>query len=154
MKNMMSQVRNCNLILLCTLLLLAAGCKKENNDPQTLQANKPRPAWQVSDSVDILSSMTAVIRVTTLEGQAVEDKEVGASDMLAAFVGEECVGIAEYKDGLFYLYMSAQEGYVTLRYYSAHYANLFEAEDAFVYRNDSFVGTVAEPFTPQWKLSR
>ncbi len=154
MKNMMLQVRNCKLILLCTMLLLAVGCKKENNDPLTLQGNKPRPTWLVSDSLDMLSSMTVVVQVTSLEGQAVDDKVVGESDMLAAFVGEECVGVAEYKKGLFFLYLSMQEGEVTLRYYSAHFSNLFEAEKAFVYRNDSFLGTVAKPFTPQWKLSR
>ena len=40
------------------------------------------------------------------------------------------------------------DGAVTLRYYSAHYKNLFEAKDAFVFRNDDHLGTVAAPYAP------
>ena len=162
MKNMMSLVRNCNLLLLSILLLSVAGCKKDVNEPQTvpvpvpateeqtIHGNQPRPSWVVTDESNLLSSMTAIIKVTTLNGQAIDDAMVGADDLLAAFIGEKCVGIAEYKDGLFYLYLSAEEGTVTLRYYSAYYTNLFEVKDAFVYRNNASIGTVSEPYCPQW----
>ena len=150
MKNMMSLVRNCNLLLLSILLLSVAGCKKDVNEPQTIHGNQPRPSWVVTDESNLQSSMTAIIKVTTLNGQAIDDTMVGADDLLAAFIGEECVGIAEYKDGLFYLYLSAEEGTVTLRYYSAYYTNLFEVKDAFVYRNNASIGTVSEPYCPQW----
>ena len=40
------------------------------------------------------------------------------------------------------------EGAITLRYYSAHYKNLFEAKDAFVFRNDGRLGTIDEPYVP------
>ena len=162
MKNMMSLVRNCNLLLLSILLLSVAGCKKDVNEPQTvpvpvpateeqtIHGNQPRPSWVVTDESNLQSSMTAIIKVTTLNGQAIDDAMVGADDLLAAFIGEKCVGIAEYKDGLFYLYLSAEEGTVTLRYYSAYYTNLFEVKDAFVYRNNASIGTVSEPYSPQW----
>ena len=150
MKNMMSLVRNCKLLLLSILLLSVAGCKKGVNEPQTIHGNQPRPSWVVTDESNLQSSMTAIIKVTTLNGQAIEDTMVGADDLLAAFIGENCVGIAEYKDGLFYLYLSAEEGNVTLRYYSAYYTNLFEVKDAFVYRNNASIGTVSEPYCPQW----
>ena len=150
MKNMMSLVRNCKLLLLSILLLSVAGCKKDVNEPQTIHGNQPRPSWVVTDESNLQSSMTAIIKVTTLNGQAIDDTMVGADDLLAAFIGEECVGIAEYKDGLFYLYLSAEEGIVTLRYYSAYYTNLFEVKDAFVYRNNASIGTVSEPYCPQW----
>ena len=150
MKNMMSLVRNCKLLLLSILLLSVAGCKKGVNEPQTIHGNQPRPSWVVTDESNLLSSMTAIIKVTTLNGQAIDDTMVGADDLLAAFIGEECVGIAEYKDGLFYLYLSAEEGNVTLRYYSAYYTNLFEVKDAFMYRNNASIGTVSEPYCPQW----
>ena len=149
MKNMMSLVRNCKLLLLSILLLSVAGCKKDVNEPQTIHGNQPRPSWVVTDESNLQSSVTATIKVTTLNGQAIDDTMVGADDLLAAFIGEECVGIAEYKDGLFYLYLSAEEGIVTLRYYSAYYTNLFEVKDAFVYRNNASIGTVAEPYCPQ-----
>lgn len=150
MKNMMSLVRNCKLLLLSILLLSVAGCKKGVNEPQTIHGNQPRPSWVVTDESNLQSSVTATIKVTTLNGQAIDDTMVGADDLLAAFIGEECVGIAEYKDGLFYLYLSAEEGIVTLRYYSAYYTNLFEVKDAFVYRNNASIGTVSEPCCPQW----
>ena len=150
MKNMMSLVRNCKLLLLSILLLSVAGCKKGVNEPQTIHGNQPRPSWVVTDESNLQSSVTATIKVTTLNGQAIDDTMVGADDLLAAFIGEECVGIAEYKDGLFYLYLSAEEGNVTLRYYSAYYTNLFEVKDAFVYRNNASIGTVSEPYCPQW----
>ena len=162
MKNMMSLVRNCNLLLLSILLLSVAGCKKDVNEPQpvpvpvpateeqTIHGNQPRPSWVVTDESNLQSSMTAIIKVTTLNGQAIDDTMVGADDLLAAFIGEKCVGIAEYKDGLFYLYLSAEEGTVTLRYYSAYYTNLFEVKEAFVYRNNASIGTVSEPYCPQW----
>ena len=150
MKNMMSLVRNCKLLLLSILLLSVAGCKKDVNEPQTIHGNQPRPSWVVTDESNLQSSVTATIKVTTLNGQAIDDTMVGADDLLAAFIGEECVGIAEYKDGLFYLYLSAEEGNVTLRYYSAYYTNLFEVKDAFVYRNNASIGTVSEPYCPQW----
>lgn len=150
MKNMMSLVRNCKLLLLSILLLSVAGCKKDVNEPQTIHGNQPRPSWVVTDESNLQSSVTATIKVTTLNGQAIDDTMVGADDLLAAFIGEECVGIAEYKDGLFYLYLSAEEGIVTLRYYSAYYTNLFEVKDAFVYRNNASIGTVSEPYCPQW----
>jgi hypothetical protein len=150
MKNMMSLVRNCKLLLLSILLLSVAGCKKGVNEPQTIHGNQPRPSWVVTDESNLQSSVTATIKVTTLNGQAIDDTMVGADDLLAAFIGEECVGIAEYKDGLFYLYLSAEEGTVTLRYYSAYYTNLFEVKDAFVYRNNASIGTVSEPYCPQW----
>ena len=150
MKNMMSLVRNCKLLLLSILLLSVAGCKKGVNEPQTIHGNQPRPSWVVTDESNLQSSVTATIKVTTLNGQAIDDTMVGADDLLAAFIGEECVGIAEYKEGLFYLYLSAEEGTVTLRYYSAYYTNLFEVKDAFVYRNNASIGTVSEPYCPQW----
>ena len=67
---------------------------------------------------------------------------------LAAFIGDNCVGVASPKEGLFFLYIAGTEGTVTLRYYSAHYKNLFEAKDVFAFKNDDHLGTVAEPFTP------
>lgn len=37
---------------------------------------------------------------------------------------------------------------VTLRYYSAHYKNLFEAVNALTFANDAHLGTIAEPLVP------
>ena len=161
MKNMTLPAKSCS-ILLCALLLLAAGCKKEEqNTPETFVSDKARPTWTVPEAPDMTSSMTAVIKVD-LKAQYPDqaaDFVLDANDLLAAFQGETCLGIAEPHDGLFYLYIASptsssasgltgEAGLISLRYYSAHYKNLFEAKDAFPFVNDDHLGTVAEPLIP------
>ena len=167
MKNMTSPARNSNrrisglcsvLCVLSVLTVFLTACDKKN-DPtptpteQDLNDNVARPTWTVPEDYDYSSSMTAVIAVHQLCGVALSDSAVGSNDLLAAFIGEECHGIAAYDDGLFYLYIAgptanANANAVTLRYYSAHYKNLFEARDAFHFVNDANLGTVAEPLIP------
>ena len=140
------------IFVLCTLSLCTlVGCKKEN-EPETLVSNVSRPTWTVPTDYDSSSSMTAVVKVTNLNGQMVNEQIVNDSDLLAAFSGETCLGVASPQEGLFYLYIAApitgNPSSVTLRYYSAHYKNLFEAKDAFPFQNDTNLGTVAAPFVP------
>ena len=147
MKNMTLQAKSCS-ILLCALLLFAAGCK-DKNAPESLNGNVARPTWTAIEVPDMTSSMTAVIKVANLNGQIVNDSIVNEDDLLAAFSGETCLGTAQPQDGLFYLFVAGiNNDPVTLRYYSAHYKNLFEAKDAFPFVNDDHLGTVAEPFIP------
>ena len=96
--------------------------------------------------------MTAVIKVD-LAAQypnSAADFVLDDSDLVAAFSGETCLGVASPNEGLFYLYIGAPIGVtptsVTLRYYSAHYKNLFEAKDAFPYVSDTQQGNADEPF--------
>lgn len=162
MKNMMLPAKSCSIIL-CSLLLLAAGCKPKkepvNPDNQNLSGNVARPTWTAPADYDMTSSMTAVIKVATLNGQIVNDSIVNDDDLLAAFSGETCLGVAVPDDGLFFLYiaglssdsdsgLSSVSEAVTLRYYSAHYKNLFEAKDAFPYVSDSNQGSADTPFLP------
>jgi len=151
MKNMTLPAKSCS-ILLCALLLLAAGCKKE--EPETFVSNVSRPTWTAPEVTDMTSSMTAVIKVD-LAAQypdVAADFVLDDNDLIAAFSGETCLGVAQPQDGLFFLYIAApvtgNPSSVTLRYYSAHYKNLFEAKDAFPFRNDDHLGTVAEPLIP------
>lgn len=157
MKNMMLPAKSCSIIL-CALLLLAAGCKKDpGTDPENPQKNLngdvARPTWTVPEDYDYTSSMTAVIKVTSLNGQMVNDSVVNDSDLLAAFIGEECRGIATYDSGLFYLYIAGPGEAVTLRYWSAHYKNLFAAEPI-PFVNDTQVGSTAEPYKPNWVVAK
>jgi hypothetical protein len=148
MKNMTLPVRNFNL-LLCALLLFAAGCK-DKNAPETFASDQPRPTWTAPEKTDMTSSMTAVVKVD-LAAQYPEtaaDFVLDDNDLLAAFSGETCLGVASAQDGLFFLYIAGTEGAVTLRYYSAHYKNLFEAKDAFPYHNDDHLGTPDSPLIP------
>ena len=145
------------IIASCGLLLLAAGCKKDepkpDPQPQSLTANVARPTWAAPEDYDYTSSMIAVIRVD-LRAQYPDqaaDWQLSEQDLIAAFIGDECLGVAQPQDGLFYLYVASPTSNseaVTLRYWSAHYKNLFEAKAAFPFENDDKLGTVAEPFTP------
>ena len=149
------------ILVSCTLLLLAAGCKQTHRnepviDTTPLSGNLERPSWTVSENYDMISSMTAVIKVEIVNDQIVNDQMVNENDLLAAFINDNCVGVAspDAQTGLFFLYIAApneqmENGQmVNLKYYSAHYKNLFEAIDAFPYINDTQQGTVAEPFIP------
>ena len=165
MKNMMLPERNSkklSLLLgrvgvgfLCALLLLAAGCKTEEPvDPQqNLNGDVARPTWTVPEDYDYTSSMTAVIKVASLNGQIVNDQMVNDSDVLAAFIGDECRGIATYDSGLFYLYIAGPGESVTLRYWSAHYKNLF-ATQPIPFVNDTQLGSTAEPYKPNWVVAK
>ena len=133
---------------LCTLV----GCK--SNEPETFMSNKERPTWTASGSHDMTSSMTAVVKVD-LAAQypdIAKDFVLNNNDLLAAFSDETCLAVAAQDEGLFFLYIGApvtgNPSSITLRYYSSHYKNLFEAKDAFPYVNDSRQGTADTPFIP------
>ena len=146
------------IFVLCTLALCAFfGCK-EKNKPESFLSDKARPTWTAPSDYDYTSSMTAIVKVD-LKAQYPEkaaDFVLDDNDLLAAFFGETCLGVASPDDGLFFLYIASPSSLqgedggrlVTLRYYSAHYKNLFEAKDAFPFVNDDHIGTVAEPFAP------
>lgn len=147
----------------CALLLLAAGCKKDEPTPtpETFNSNVAVPTWAAPEDYDMTSSMTAVIKVD-LAAQypdIAKDFVLNDNDLLAAFSGETCLGVAVPDDGLFFLYIAGltsnsasgqtgEAGLITLRYYSAHYKNLFEAKDAFPYVSDSRQGNADTPFIP------
>ena len=146
---MMLQVRNCKFFALCALLLLAAGCK-DNSDPFVTPGNVANPEWTVSGENDMTSSMTAVVKVSFAESEGT----------LAAFMGDQCCGIAEYKAdyGLYWLYISPANANananVALRFYSPDLKRIFDATSTFPYSNDSQLGSVAEPYTPQWSVAK
>jgi len=165
MKNMMLPVRSFNrrklglysvLCILSVLTVLFAACdKKDDPTPEkNLYGDIARPAWTIPANPDPNISMTAVIAVQKLEGITIPDSVVSANDVLAAFSGETCLGIAKYEEGLFFLYIASpvtgNPSSVTLRYYSAHYKNLFEAVNAFPFVNDTQQGTPDIPFIPQF----
>ena len=145
MKNMMLLVKNFKVLALCSLFLVALmGC--EGGDPFTTQGKTENPNWALTVENDMTASMTAIVKVsfTTNEGT------------LAAFMGNECCGVAEYIDGLYWLYLSpaTQEGgEVQLRFYSPDLKRIFDAIGTFPYRNDTQLGTVSEPHTPVWKAA-
>lgn len=148
-------------LLSCLLLLAVTGCKDKKTTPQSLKGNEARPTWTAPDEYDYSSSMTAVIRLDLAAQYPTQatDFTIHEDDLLAAFAGNRCLGITEPQDGLFYLFIAGpdteeQTTDITLRYWSAHYTNLFVAENAFPFVNDEQKGTIAEPFVPALKLDR
>jgi len=145
-----------SIILTCSLLLFVAGCKEKNSPENNLSGNSEPPSWTAPVEYDYTSSMTAVIKVdlTLQYPDQASDFVIDNKDVLAAFSGENCLGVASPQEGLFFLFMVGAEGSVTLRYYSAHYKNIFVAENAFSFRNDENLGTVAEPLKPVFKMEK
>jgi len=149
-------------IIACMLTLVVAtialsGCK--DNKAENLNRNIARPTWTAVDDYDYTSSMTAIIRVNLKEQYPVgaADFTLEENDLLAAFMGETCVGTATLQDGLFFLFITgpssqSEKANVTLRYYSAKYSNIFVATDAFDFVNDDSKGTVNAPLEPVFRV--
>ena len=145
----------------CALMLLITGCNNKPEpkpEPENLSGEMSAPAWTNPTNYDFGSSMTAVVKVDLLKDYPESAKEwtLKPEDKLAAFMGDMCCGVAEQSDGLFWLYITEPENasdvLVSIRYYSAHFRNLFEAEDAFPFQNDAHQGSVTEPFIPAFKV--
>lgn len=166
MKSIASQVlnyRNFSKLILCALLLFAAGCKDKNeptsdptSDPQSIVGDLPVPAWTPAMEYDMTSSMTLIVKVdlsiTYPEQVASIGWNTSPNDLLAAFDGTNCIGIANCQDGLFFIYVTAPKdgNQFTLTYYSAQLKNLFDAEQTISFHNDAIIGSVAAPFTPKF----
>lgn len=149
-----------SICVLCTLFLCTlVGCK-DKNAPESFNGNVAQPAWSSPSGYDFTSSMTAVVKVD-LAAQYPDiaaDFALNNSDLLAAFSGDACLGVASPDEGFFFLYIGAPiddtPSSVTLRYYSAHYKNIFEAKDAFQYISDTQQGTTAQPFRPAFVVHK
>ena len=147
------------LYFICMLAVVAlcfAGCK-DKNEPESFNGNVARPTWTNPTQYDYSSSMTAVVKVD-LKAQypdVAADFVLQSEDLLAAFSGETCVGVgSQLENGLFNLMIADAEGAITLRYYSAFYKNLFEAKDAFAFKNDGRVGSIDSPFIPAFVVAK
>ena len=154
-------------ILALTMCVVLTSCKKDKEDEPTtpstttsIKGNVAAPSWAVSEDYDMSSSMTVTTQVDlslTYPDQVKSTKwTVSSDDLLAAFDGENCIGLAKPTDGMFYLYVTAPKSgsAVTLKYYSASLKNLFKADETLVYSNDAIIGSVAEPYAPNWKVGK
>lgn len=147
MRNMMLQVRNYSLIVLCAVLF--ASC--EQKDPYVNPGNVEDPQWKITvDTTDMTASMTAIVKVSFTDKQGT----------LAAFMGDDCGGIADYIDGLYYLYISPSANggsvlaNVRLRFYSPDLKRVFVSKQTFPFVNDGNQGSVSAPFTPEWEVAK
>ena len=143
----MLQVRNYSLIVLCAVLF--ASC--EQKDPYVNPGNVEDPQWKITvDTTDMTASMTAIVKVSF----------TGKQGTLAAFMGDDCGGIADYIDGLYYLYISPSANggsvlaNVRLRFYSPDLKRVFVSKQTFPFVNDGNQGSVSAPFTPEWEVAK
>jgi hypothetical protein len=83
-------------------------------------------------------------------------------DLLAAFSGDECLGVAEKKDSLFFLYVCSPTAAtddqatlsLTIRYYRASLRNVFRSINPIIYINDGQSGTVDNPYKPLFVIDK
>ena len=143
----MLQVRNYSLIVLCAVLF--ASC--EQKDPYVNPGNVEDPQWKITvDTNDMTASMTAIVKVSF----------TGKQGTLAAFMGDDCGGIADYIDGLYYLYISPSANggsvlaNVQLQFYSPDLKRVFVSKQTFPFVNDGNQGSVSAPFTPEWEVAK
>ena len=137
MRNMMSQVRNYSLIAL--LLVVLMGCEKK--DPVETQQDVENPNWKITvDTTDMTASMTAIVKVSF----------TSQPGTLAAFMGNDCCGIAEYKAdyGLYWLYISPakETTNVQLKFYSPNQKRIYKAKETFPFVNNKHLGTISDPY--------
>lgn len=115
--------------------------------------NVPTPDWQVPSDYDYSSSMTVVAQVDLTQTYTLkpDDWQLDTADLLAAFAGEECIGVSKPVDSLFFLYITSpsQDNVdITLRYYSTRLHNVFQANTVFQFVNGDRQGSVNAPLRP------
>ena len=134
----------CMLCAVCSL----TGCQNQEQpvNPYITPGTTENPNWVLTVENDMSASMTAIAKVSFTEKQGT----------LAAFMGDACCGVADYIDGLYWLYITpATEagGEVQLKFYSPDLKRIFVAKETFTFRNDAQLGSVSEPYMPEWKVT-
>lgn len=118
--------------------------------------NASVPSWTDPDKSVYPMSMTAVVRLSPVLETLAAD-----GDMMAAFIGGECRGVAKkvMNDGvrLFFIHVkapSSESGDVELRYYSAAAKRVYVSVASDVkYEVDKIYGTAENPAFPDFEQS-
>lgn len=150
-----------SLMMAAMLSVLVSSCDRAS-DPASIIGNEPQPTWTVPEQYDLSSSMTVIAKIDmtglyTAEQLQAVNYRVSDGDVLAAFCGNTCLGIGEWKADYeaFWLYIVAPENgdEVTLRYYSSVLRHLYAAEPI-PYRINTRMGEPSEPYAPVWALTK
>lgn len=118
--------------------------------------NDATPVWSDPDKSIYPTSMTAVVRLTPVLEHFAAD-----ADMMAAFIGTECRGVAQAVtvDGvkLFFIQVkaaSSENGNVEFRYFSSRFGRIYKSVAADVaYVINKIYGTVDAPAYPDFEQS-
>ena len=155
------------------MLFLALGCKKNNQNepvqpqpepqpqPESIIGNVSAPAWTAPEDYDMPSSMTAVVKIDlsslyTAEQLSGAGYQLKAEDKVAAFAGDECLGVIELQNGLFFVYINAPktDSDITLKYYSSVLKHIYADKESFPFINDTQLGSAGSPYTPIWTIEK
>ena len=160
------QLKKCRLfsliLIAAAISMIVTSCKKSKDEPSSITGNVAKPVWNIPENYDLSSSMTAIVKVDMTRAYTEEQLKnanyrITNDDLLAAFCGNICIGIGEWKEDYqaYWLFIAAPESgdQVTLKYYSAALRNLFAA-DPFPYKNNEQLGTPATPYTPNWVVAK
>lgn len=107
-----------------------------------------RPTWTVPDMHIYPASMTAIIRMSDYI-----QPSISSADLLGAFIGEECRGIASYRNGIYLIQIKGDPSEmrnVEFRYYCDATKELFISADKIAFESDITLGTVDNPKTLTW----
>ena len=80
---------------------------------------------------------------------------VDSDDILAAFIGDECRGIAEYTKDKFFLNIVGspeESALITFKYYSAKTKYLYQEEGLHSFASNGVLGVSDEPYVLQLSL--
>ncbi|MCQ2975165.1 MAG: hypothetical protein MJ211_10215 [Bacteroidales bacterium] len=132
------------IIIIVAIFCIGTSCKKDESY-RTFE----RPTWQTSyDGYSV--SMTCVM---TLDKKIIG--YVDSTDILAAFIGEECRGIAEYTKDKFFLNIVGkpeENSLITFKYYSAKNKYLYQEENLHSFVANDVLGVSDEPYILQLTL--
>lgn len=153
-------------VLVSVFVVVFASCGKDEpqtpSRPSVLNGNIESPGWVVDSIYDYSASMTAVVVVDLLQSFPEADGywSLDNADMLAAFCGDECLGVARPDEGIFFLFIHAPANYatgdnddlfVTLHYYSAKLKNIYVSDISFPFLNGDRIGSVLSPHCPSFQ---
>ena len=132
------------IVLFFATFCLATSCKKEESY-RTFE----RPTWETTlDGYSV--SMTCVM---TLDRNIIG--YVDSEDILAAFIGDECRGIAEYTKDKFFLNIVGspeESALITFKYYSAKTKYLYQEEGLHSFASNGVLGVSDEPYVLRLSL--
>lgn len=123
---------------MCILSVCMNSCKED----ETFTVF-PAPAWRVDANPDYSVSMTATV-VLPANLAAYEQAE----DKMAAFIGEECRGVAQFINGAYYLLVKGSPGeqsQISIRYYSARNQYMYTTGAFIPFEADAVYGTADAP---------
>lgn len=135
----MKKIKKIITFVLLGILMLLMGCQKEEISYPTFSA----PGWNVVDNPNFSVSMTAVVSLPDYLASYAQD-----DDELAAFVGDECRGIAKKMGYIYYVLISGttnETSHIHFCYYSARNKYMYHTASDINFKADDRIGMTDEP---------